>query len=126
MTAKSAKTSPASGIEISILVPVMNESGNIAPLVDEICAALAGRSFEIIYVDDASNDDSPAELAATSKIILIIAPSVAIIVIRARAAKKIIFIEGGIILTSVITARGPAPGNPGNLKMLRSHFRGYM
>ena len=66
MTAKSAKTSPASGIEISILVPVMNESGNIAPLVDEICAALAGRSFEIIYVDDASNDDSPAELAATA------------------------------------------------------------
>ena len=126
MTAKLAKTSPASGIEISILVPVMNESGNIAPLVDEICAALAGRSFEIIYVDDASNDDSPAELAATSKNIPIIAPSVAIIVIRARAAKKNIFIEGGITLTSVITARGPAPGNPGNLKMLRSHFMGYM
>ena len=66
MIVKSAKTNPASGIEISILVPVMNESGNIAPLVDEICAALAGRSFEIIYVDDASNDDSPAELAATA------------------------------------------------------------
>ena len=66
MTAKSAKTSPASGIEISILVPVMNESGNIAPLVDEICDALAGRSFEIIYVDDASNDDSPAELEVTA------------------------------------------------------------
>ena len=66
MTAKSAKTSPASGIEISILVPVMNESGNIAPLVDEICAALVGRSFEIIYVDDASNDDSPAELEVTA------------------------------------------------------------
>jgi len=57
---------------------------------------------------------------------LIIRPSVAIIVVRPRTAKKIIFIERGIILTSVITARGPAPGNPGNLKMLRSHFMGYM
>ena len=44
----------------------MNESGNIAPLVDEICTALAGRSFEIIYVDDASNDDSLGELAQTA------------------------------------------------------------
>ena len=41
----------------------MNEAGNIRPLIDEICGALSGRNFEIIYIDDASNDDSPAELA---------------------------------------------------------------
>ena len=41
----------------------MNEAGNIRPLIDEICEALSGRNFEIIYIDDASNDDSPAELA---------------------------------------------------------------
>ena len=52
MTAKSAATKPASEIEISVLVPVMNESG-ISRRVDEVCTALAGRSFEIIYVDDA-------------------------------------------------------------------------
>ena len=68
----------------------------------------------------------PAGLAAAPKVILITRLSVAIIVIRARAAKKIIFIEQGIILTSAITARGPAPGNSGNLKMLSSHFVGYM
>ena len=45
--------------EISVLVPVMNEAGNIRPLIDEICEALSGRNFEIIYIDDASNDDSP-------------------------------------------------------------------
>ena len=66
-----------------------------------------------------------AELAETSKRIQIIAPSVAIIVVRARAAKKIIFIEQGIILTSAITARGPAPGHFGKMKMLRSYFTGY-
>ena len=57
---------------------------------------------------------------------LIIRPSVAIIAVYTRTAKKIIFIEKPISLASVITARGPAPGNPGNLKMLRSHFMGYM
>ncbi len=50
-------------IEISILVPVMNEAGNIAPLVDEICAAFKGRAFEIIYIDDASTDGTANELS---------------------------------------------------------------
>ena len=51
-------------VEISILVPVMNEAGNIRPLIDEICTAFAGRHFEIIYIDDASNDTTADELAA--------------------------------------------------------------
>jgi dolichol-phosphate mannosyltransferase len=48
--------------EISVIVPVRNEAGNIAPLVGEIAAALAGRSFEVIYVNDGSTDGSEAEL----------------------------------------------------------------
>ena len=51
-------------VEISILVPVMNEAGNIRPLIDEICSAFAGRQFEIIYIDDASNDATANELTA--------------------------------------------------------------
>ncbi|MGB1329349.1 MAG: glycosyltransferase, partial [Candidatus Puniceispirillaceae bacterium] len=51
-------------VEISILVPVMNEAGNIRPLIDEICSAFAGRQFEIIYIDDASNDATADELTA--------------------------------------------------------------
>ena len=51
-------------VEISILVPVMNEAGNIRPLIDEICSAFAGRQFEIIYIDDASNDATADELSA--------------------------------------------------------------
>jgi glycosyltransferase involved in cell wall biosynthesis len=50
---------------VSVVVPVRNEAGNIAPLVAEIAAALGNRwSFEIIYVDDGSTDASAAELAA--------------------------------------------------------------
>lgn len=49
--------------EISVLVPVMNEQGNIRPLIDEIVAVYQGRAFEIIYIDDGSDDSTPDELA---------------------------------------------------------------
>jgi len=50
--------------ELSVVVPVFNERDNIAPLIGEIVAALRGRiDFEIVYVDDASKDDSRDVLA---------------------------------------------------------------
>jgi dolichol-phosphate mannosyltransferase len=58
--AKQADAVPA----LSIVVPVHNETGNIEPLISEIEAALAGRiDFEIVYIDDGSDDGSAAELA---------------------------------------------------------------
>ncbi|OQW56264.1 MAG: dolichol-phosphate mannosyltransferase [Proteobacteria bacterium HN_bin10] len=56
--------SVAENIEFSVVVPVMNEEGNAAALAREIAAALDGRSYEMIFVDDASRDDTRAELAA--------------------------------------------------------------
>jgi dolichol-phosphate mannosyltransferase len=50
--------------DISIVVPVRNEAGNVAPLVEEIAHALAGREFEIVYVNDGSSDGTEAELQA--------------------------------------------------------------
>ncbi len=48
---------------VSVVVPVRNEAGNIAPLVAEIAAALEGRwRFEVIYVDDGSSDGTGTEL----------------------------------------------------------------
>lgn len=49
--------------QLSVVVPVHNERDNIVPLVEEIVAALRGRvALEIVYVDDASRDDSLAVL----------------------------------------------------------------
>ena len=52
-------------MDLSIVIPVKNEAGNIAPLVAEIDAALhsKGVAYEIIYVDDGSDDATAAELA---------------------------------------------------------------
>ncbi len=48
--------------DISVLVPVMNEQGNIRQLIDEIAAVYADRPFEIIYVNDGSDDGTADEL----------------------------------------------------------------
>jgi dolichol-phosphate mannosyltransferase len=48
---------------VSVVVPVRNEAGNIAPLLAEIAAALDSQwSFEVVYVDDGSSDGTAAEL----------------------------------------------------------------
>jgi len=51
-------------VAVSIVVPVRNEAGNIAPLIAEIAAALDGRwSYEIVYVNDGSTDETAQRLA---------------------------------------------------------------
>ncbi len=51
--------------EISVVVPVHNESGNVVALLDEIEAALTGvAAFEAVFVDDLSSDDTAGVLQA--------------------------------------------------------------
>jgi len=49
-------------VEISVVVPVCNEAENVEPLAREIDAALHTRSYEMIFVDDGSTDDTVAVL----------------------------------------------------------------
>ncbi len=54
---------------LAIVVPVRNEAGNIAPLIEETVAALhqitppLPGGYEIVYVDDGSDDATPQQLA---------------------------------------------------------------
>jgi dolichol-phosphate mannosyltransferase len=60
MSESSASGAPPA---VSVVVPVRNEAGNIAPLVTEIATALGkGPSFEIVYVNDGSTDRTESEL----------------------------------------------------------------
>src|SRR5690349_3431441 len=51
--------------EISVVIPVCNEQENVGPLAQEIASALAGRQFEIVFVDDGSTDATASTVLAT-------------------------------------------------------------
>jgi len=48
------------GVDISVIIPVLNEAETIQPLADQVTAVLddLGRSCEIVFVDDGSRDDT--------------------------------------------------------------------
>ena len=52
---------------VSVVIPLLNESGNVLPLIDEITASLSayapvGQGFEIVCVDDGSTDATAREV----------------------------------------------------------------
>ena len=50
-------------MKISVVVPVHNEADNIVSLIEEIVNAMrTAEAYEIIYVDDGSNDQTAAVL----------------------------------------------------------------
>lgn len=52
-------------VSLSVVVPVKDEAGNVAPLAREIAAALKDEgAFEIVFVDDGSSDGTAGELLA--------------------------------------------------------------
>jgi glycosyltransferase involved in cell wall biosynthesis len=46
-------------LELSVVVPLLNEEDNLRPLCEQIAQALGdGRSYEVIFIDDGSTDNS--------------------------------------------------------------------
>ncbi|MDO9710518.1 glycosyltransferase [Paracraurococcus lichenis] len=86
---------PAGPLPLSVVIPVRNEAPNIAPLVQEIEAALAGVPHEIVYVDDGSSDATPAALRAA-------AAGASVRALRHRASCG----QSAAIVTGVKAARG--------------------
>ena len=83
---------------LAVVVPVKNEADNILPLVSEIDAALNGKvAFEIVYVDDGSDDSTPRALAETK------AKFPSLRVVRHRASCG----QSQAVATGVKAARAP-------------------
>jgi len=45
-------------LQLSIVIPILNEEENLVPLVEEIKSVLTNISYEIIFIDDGSTDES--------------------------------------------------------------------
>jgi glycosyltransferase involved in cell wall biosynthesis len=87
-------------LEFSVVVPVRDEEGNAGALAREIASALDGRSYEMVFVDDASRDDTVAELAALRSEL----PTLRIVAHRRNCG------QSRAVRTGVLAARAPIVG----------------
>ena len=46
-------------LELTVVIPTLNEAGNVEPLLGKLGVALAGIEWEAIFVDDGSTDGTP-------------------------------------------------------------------
>lgn len=83
--------------EISVVVPVHDEEGAAGPLAREIAEAFRGRSFEMVFVNDASKDATLAELKALQAELPMLR-----VLSHARNAG-----QSRAVRTGVLAARGP-------------------
>lgn len=84
-------------IEFSVVAPVFNEAKAAAALAREICTVLDGRSFEVIFVDDGSQDETRAELALLRPAL----PQLRLVAHRANAG------QSRAVRSGVLAARAP-------------------
>jgi dolichol-phosphate mannosyltransferase len=103
--------------ELTVLIPVFNEAGNIAPLAEEVSAALTGVArFEMLFVDDGSDDGSAAELTALRAR----DPRVRLMRHKARAGKSAALMTGFRVArgTWVQTLDGDRQNDPADVAAL--------
>ncbi len=62
-----AATAKAAPLELAIVLPTLNEAGNIAPLIARLEAALGPAKWEAIVVDDDSDDGTAEEARALAR-----------------------------------------------------------
>ena len=54
--------------EVSVVVPLFNEEENVPILQAELTAALEGRDYELVFVDDGSSDATVSRIAAGERV----------------------------------------------------------
>ncbi|HEX6858774.1 MAG TPA: glycosyltransferase family 2 protein [Caulobacteraceae bacterium] len=88
---------PSAPPDYSVVVPVYNESGAAPALAREIAVAFAGRAYEMIFVNDASRDDTLEQLTALKPEI----PQLRVLSHGANAG------QSRAIRTGILAARAP-------------------
>ena len=112
--------------ELSIVIPVRNESPNIKPLYNELTTTLAraGRSYEIIAIDDGSTDDTFDQLAALQSR----DPQLRVIRLRRNFGQTAAFAAGFAFARGrlVVTADGDRQNDPADIPRMADEIeKGY-
>jgi dolichol-phosphate mannosyltransferase len=62
-----AQSAPATSAELAVIVPTLNERGNIPVLVERLHATLRGVAWEVVFVDDDSPDGTAEAARALAR-----------------------------------------------------------
>lgn len=112
-------------VPFSLIVAVMNEKENMAPLIREIAQALAGRdpaSHEVIFIDDGSTDGTAEELCSLRPEL----PSLRVLIHRRNLGKSAALRTGIRAATKdiVVTMDGDGQNDPADIHLLLAPFAG--
>ncbi len=117
MTASDLTSAP----RISVVIPVMNEEGNVQMLLDEITASLRGvEAFEVLFVDDLSSDGTLAALTAAKEG----APELRVIAHDTNCGQSSA-VRSGVICARgalIATLDGDGQNNPADIPNLIAHY----
>ncbi len=106
---------------LSVVVPVMNEDGNVKTLLEEILGALRGRvSFEVLFVDDLSTDETLERLKALKAD----APELRVIAHDLNCGQSAAVRSGVLLARGVLIATldGDGQNNPADIPKLLAHY----
>ena len=102
---------------LSVVIPVFNERGNIGPLVEEVVRHLRGRvAFDIVCVDDQSDDDTRDVLTALKAEV----PELRVLVHHRRSGQSTAIRSGVKQALSpwIATLDGDGQNDPGDIPKL--------
>ncbi len=106
---------------LSVVVPVMNEEGNVGALLSEIVGALRGHApFEVLFVDDCSTDGTLKALAALKGE----TPELRVITHDVNCGQSAA-IRSGVLKARgplIVTLDGDGQNNPADIPKLIAHY----
>ncbi len=109
--------SSVNSVALSVVIPVHNESANIAALIDEVGIALQGLiAFELIVVDDTSSDDTLEILTGAAGV----RPWLRVLHHRTNAGQSTAILSGIRAATAdwIATLDGDGQNDPGDIPAL--------